>query len=63
MDETTIAGMLVLTFKLGIFGLLVLHARQARRDADAARAEMAARPARLPKTEALPEPEPYREAA
>ncbi|MEM7237833.1 MAG: hypothetical protein AAF501_08425 [Pseudomonadota bacterium] len=63
MDQTTIAGVLVLSFKLGIFGLLVMHARQARRDADAARAEMAGKPVRLNLAADVQKPEPDRVAA
>ncbi|MEM8790045.1 MAG: hypothetical protein AAGE80_00405 [Pseudomonadota bacterium] len=64
MDEISIAGLLVLTFKLGVFGLLVLHARQARRTADEARAEQAAaREAEEKAREVKALPEPMREAA
>lgn len=37
MDQTTIAGLAILTFKLGIFAMLVLHTRQAARTAEEAR--------------------------
>ncbi|MEM1277190.1 MAG: hypothetical protein AAGH74_11745 [Pseudomonadota bacterium] len=64
MDEISIAGLLVLTFKLGVFALLVLHARQARHMADEARAEEAAR-AEAARQASKPKllPAPMREAA
>ena len=64
MDEISIAGLLVLTFKLGVFAVLVLHARQARKMADEARAEEAAK-AEAKRAEAEPKllPTPMREAA
>lgn len=37
MDKTTLAGLVILAFKLGTFALIAMHARQARRAASEAR--------------------------
>ncbi|MEM8698139.1 MAG: hypothetical protein AAGF44_03160 [Pseudomonadota bacterium] len=63
MDQITIAGLLVLTFKLGIFAMMIVATRQASRAVREMKAEEAAKAARAPEPEATPEPAPLREAA
>ena len=65
MDQTTLAGILVLTFKLGIFAMLVMATRQASRAVREMKAEEAAKAASKPgpDTSAERPPAPLREAA
>ncbi|MEL6476052.1 MAG: hypothetical protein AAFR17_01890 [Pseudomonadota bacterium] len=63
MDQITIAGILVLTFKLGIFAMMVMATRQASRAVREVKAEEAAKAARSAAKVDDAAPAPLREAA